>query len=79
MTVMIDKHEKLVRAKTLADELDIPVGWIISQAEQGQIPSIKTGKIRLFNYNVVVANLRFRATFENFPMQSQITERANHG
>ncbi len=54
----MEDRKLLVDAKALAEMLSLPVSWVYTKAEKGEIPSVKAGKYRRFNLVEVLAVLR---------------------
>ena len=51
----------LVALRGLARALALPASWLKTEAEEGRIPSLKAGRLRLFNVDAVRQVLLHRA------------------
>ncbi|MBN2447728.1 MAG: helix-turn-helix domain-containing protein [Phycisphaerae bacterium] len=52
---------QLLSLPALARVLNLPEGWIRSEADAGRIPHLRIGKRYRFNHDAVVRNLTERA------------------
>jgi hypothetical protein len=51
---------RIVELRTLAKELRVPSAWLLSEAESGRIPSIRTGETFLLDRPTVLRHLNRR-------------------
>lgn len=61
---MCEATETFVPAESAAPRLGVPVAWLRSQAEQGQIPHLRVGRRIVFNVPAVERALLSRTIAE---------------